>query len=61
MHSSRIEIRVREFEAGQTQLVVVYVFGLLAFYERGRPDFLADVFFDAYAQIACELDVFDDY
>ncbi len=29
-----------------------YVFGLLAFYERGRHDFLADVFFDAYLRSA---------
>ena len=29
-----------------------YVFGLLAFYERGRHDFLADVFFDTYVRSA---------
>ena len=27
-----------------------YMFGLLAFYERGRPEFLTDVFEDAYAK-----------
>jgi len=29
-----------------------YVFGLLAFYERGRSDFLADVFIDTYERSA---------
>jgi Fic family protein len=29
-----------------------YVFGLLAFYERGRPEFLAGVFFDTYVKSA---------
>lgn len=29
-----------------------YVFGLIAFYERGRPEFLADVFFDTYVKSA---------
>ena len=29
-----------------------YVFGLLALYERGRPDFLAQVFFDTYVRSA---------
>ena len=29
-----------------------YMFGLLAFYERGRPEFLASVFFDAYVKSA---------
>ena len=29
-----------------------YVFGLIAFYERGHPEFLADVFFDTYIKSA---------